>query len=295
VTTPVVQEAQGWYRLDPIPSVEEVDRYYAEEFYARADTAYVNDSSLDNLAEEAEFHRRSYDDLLAVIAEAHHGAIDGLTVADVGCGYGHWLAYLAEHGVKGYGVEPVAEGVEHCTTTFGIDAFCIGVEDLVAPPEGRRVDVVTMLNVLEHLREPAKVLADLRANWLTPGGSVVIRVPNDFNALQVAADAEHDLGQWWVAAPKHINYFSHSTLTRLLQSCGYEVTAVSSTFPLEMFLLMGDVYVGDPVVGKASHRRRVTFERVVDHRAGADVRRNLYRKLAELDLGREVVIAARVV
>jgi 2-polyprenyl-3-methyl-5-hydroxy-6-metoxy-1,4-benzoquinol methylase len=293
VSAPVVQEAEGWYRLDPIPSVEEVDRYYAEEFYARADASYVNDSSLDNMAEEAEFHRRSYEDLLAVITDAHDGAIDGLTVADVGCGYGHWLAYLAEHGIKGYGVEPVAEGVEHCTSAFGIDAYCIGVEDLTAPPAGRRVDVVTMLNVLEHLREPGRVLADLRDNWLLPGGTVVVRVPNDFNALQLAANAEHDLGEWWIAAPRHINYFSHSSLARLLESTGFEVTAMSSTFPLEMFLLMGDVYVGDATLGKQSHRRRVTFERVVDQRAGASVRRDFYRKLAELDLGREVVIAAR--
>jgi 2-polyprenyl-3-methyl-5-hydroxy-6-metoxy-1,4-benzoquinol methylase len=284
-TTQVVQEPEGWFRLDPVPTVEEVDRYYAEEFYARAETAatvdpaadkanlYVNDSSLDNLAEEAEFHRRSYDDLLALLTEALGAEPHGRTIADVGCGYGHWLAYAAEHGITGYGVEPVAEGPEHCRTVFGIDAFCIGVEDLVTPPQGRRVDIVTMLNVLEHLREPAKVLTDLRANWLHEGGTVLIRVPNDFNALQVAANAEHDLGEWWVAAPRHINYFSHSTLAALLERCGFEVTAVSSTFPLEMFLLMGDVYVGDPVLGKACHRKRVKFERTLDRQRGAEARR----------------------
>ena len=40
---------------------------------------------------------------------------------------------------------------------------------------------------------------------------------------QVVANEEYKLDEWWVYPPNHINYFSHSTLKRLLEGCGFEV------------------------------------------------------------------------
>ncbi len=286
----------GFLRYDPTPSIEEVDRYYRDEFYARADTSYTNDSSLENMAEEAEFHRRSYADLLHMIGSGWSSAMPDIrkaTAIDVGCGYGFWLKYLNDHGIAGYGVEPVLDGVDYCKQ-HGVDAYCLSVEKLAHPPRSERVQLVTMLNVLEHLREPAAVLQQFRDNWLVPGGSVLIRVPNDFNSWQVTADSLLGLGQWWVVPPRHLNYFSAESLTRLLANCGYDVVDGMSTFPLELFLLMGDVYVGDPVLGKQCHRRRVAFERNLDNANHADLRRQFYRQLAKLGLGREIILLARL-
>ena len=283
----------GFLRLDPLPTPEEVAEYYASEFYDRANTSYVNDSSLENLEEEAEFHRRAYEDhfrLLDTWVNLHR-PLSHCRVADIGSGFGHWLAFLREKGVSGYGVEPVESGVEF-TRSMGIETYQLGVEDMTAPPGGA-VDVVTMINVLEHLRDPFAALVGFRENWLKPGGWILIRVPNDFNDFQVAANELHDLGEWWVAAPRHINYFSHVTLRALLDHAGYETVASTSTFPLEMFLLMGDIYVGDPAVGKDCHRKRVLFERSLELAGHTEARSRLYEALASAGLGREVVLLAQ--
>src|SRR3546814_3286306 len=78
-----------------------------------------------------------------------------------------------------------------------------------------------------------------------PGGLLVIDVPNDFNEWQQVSRAAHDLDEWWVAPPAHLNYFSPSSLRAMLEGEGYDVRSLRSSFPLEMFLLMGDRYVGD--------------------------------------------------
>jgi SAM-dependent methyltransferase len=297
VTAKVVRDATyGFLRIDPTPTAEEVDRYYADEFYARADTKYANDSSLDNMREEAEFHRRSYGDLLHLVERACLAAGRSpaqLSVADIGCGFGYWLKFLQDAGIAGYGVEPVREGVDHCHS-LGIEAFRTPIEALSHPPRPGRVQLVTMLNVLEHLREPAWVLEQLRENWLADDGYLLLRVPNDFNAWQVTADRLHSLDQWWVVPPRHLNYFSAQSLADLLSACGYTVVDRIATFPLELFLLMGEVYVGDPVLGKQCHRKRVAFERNLDDADLQDLRRRLYREFAGLGLGREIIMLAEV-
>jgi SAM-dependent methyltransferase len=285
----------GYLRIDPVPSAEEVDRFYREEFYDRSQANYVNDSGLDNMREEADYHRRSYADLLEIV---RHGVLgsgrepDSVTVADVGCGFGYWLKYLAEHGLKGYGVEPVQEGINHCRS-LGLEGYCVPIEALTRPPQAGRVALVTMINVLEHLREPADILKAFRASWLEPGGYVLLRVPNEFNPLQVTADRLHGLNQWWVVPPQHINYFSRESLLALLAACGYDMVDTMGTFPLEMFLLMNEVYVGDPKVGKQIHRKRVAFEQHLDAANLAGFRRQLYRHFAELGIGREIIVLAK--
>ena len=67
-------------------------------------------------------------------------------------------AFLAEYDIgEADSFKGVAEGVEHCRS-IGIAARTMQIEELDEPPDGRRVDLVTMLNVLEHLREPARAL-----------------------------------------------------------------------------------------------------------------------------------------
>ena len=91
----------GYLRLDPVPTAEEVDRFYREEFYGRARANYVNDSGLENMREEADYHHRSYADLLDILQRGAGRDPRDLTVADVGCGFGFWLKFLGDQGLRG--------------------------------------------------------------------------------------------------------------------------------------------------------------------------------------------------
>jgi len=95
-----------------------------------------------------------------------------------------------------------------------------------------------------------------------------------------------------VAAPQHINYFTVEHLQGLLEKSGFEVFLKESTFPLEMFIMFGEQYVGDSVVGKSIHNKRVLFEQTLK-KYDNSYKRKMYQMFAEMGLGREITIYAR--
>jgi 2-polyprenyl-3-methyl-5-hydroxy-6-metoxy-1,4-benzoquinol methylase len=278
----------GYLRLDPVPSQDEVERYYEEEFYS-SEYKRFNDSSIKVQQEEEDFFNSRWESICRVCSR-HFGHVKGLSVFDIGFGFAQALLYFRGKGMIASGLEPSPEGVEYARSQ-GLDVFQAGIESFTCVGS-RRFDVVTLINVLEHLRDPAETLMNIRTQLIKPGGLLVIDVPNEFNDFQTIADAEYSLGQWWVFPPSHINYFSTSSLKRLLNPCGYNVQHCESSFPLEIFLLMGDIYVGNSELGKLCHQKRVKFEYVMRKYGKSEKLARLYQALAELDLGRQAVVFA---
>lgn len=283
----IVQDPRyGFLRADPTPTEAEIEQYYREEFYS---SNRFNDSALDLQQEEREFFDCRWENMYRRCA-ALLGRSE-FSLFDVGFGYAQALLYFRDKGVQVSGLDPAPQGVEYARAQ-GLDVHRAGIEDFGCVGE-RRFDVVTILNVLEHLRDPAHTLLDLKSRLLMPGGLLVVEVPNEFNDFQVVADQEYGLDQWWVCPPTHLNYFSNDSLKSLLEQCGYEVIASEASFPLELFMLLGEVYVGNPDIGKDCHNRRVSFEALMrKHGKGAKLAR-FYEALAGLNLGRQVLMYAR--
>jgi 2-polyprenyl-3-methyl-5-hydroxy-6-metoxy-1,4-benzoquinol methylase len=284
----IADPSYGYLRLDPIPTQEEVEKYYAEEFYSSTYASF-NDSSLKVQKEEEDFFNSRWE-MIYEQCMNHFEGKQGLSLFDVGFGFAQALLYFREKGMVVSGLEPSSEGVEYAKSQglnvlqAGIEDFsCVGVE---------RFDVVTLLNVLEHLRHPEETIINIRKNLLKPGGLLIIDVPNEFNDFQTVANKEYALDQWWVCPPNHINYFSATTLEKLLSQCGYDVKHKEASFPLEMFMLMGDVYVGDGEKGKECHQKRIKFEYLLRKHGKKEKLVKLYEALAELDLGRQIVMCA---
>ncbi len=278
----------GCLRIDPVPSREEVARFYEEEFYATF-KPQIQDSSLEVQTAQKEFFDWRWSDILRVVRKYYKGRDPSdLALFDLGCGFSQALIYFKEQGFRVAGMEVAAEAVEY-GRKHGLNVVR-GDVDKVPDLDGQRYDVVLMLDVLEHLREPARALAAIREHLLTPKGLLVLDVPNDFNEFQVAADEALDLGQWWIVPPNHINYFSPDSLKKLVGQCGYETFYCESSFPLEMFLLMGDSYVGDPKLGSLCHSRRVAFERSLRTTGREEDLHRFYEALAGINLGRQVVL-----
>jgi 2-polyprenyl-6-hydroxyphenyl methylase/3-demethylubiquinone-9 3-methyltransferase len=96
----------------------------------------------------------------------------GLSVVDVGCGAGLVAEPLSRMGAEVLGLDPAAETIAvaraHAEATGARLAYRAGVvEDLVA--EGARFDVVTAMEVVEHVADMPAFVASASA-LVAPGG-----------------------------------------------------------------------------------------------------------------------------
>ncbi|MCX7970261.1 MAG: class I SAM-dependent methyltransferase [Negativicutes bacterium] len=274
----------GYAHVFPLPRPAELENFYRQEFYQQEKSDYI-------ARVERDWHwwQTVYCERLA-LAEATLPATRR-RLLDVGCGPGHFLSCGCARGWQGEGIEPSPVAVEYCRRQALAVRQGFFDDNSVA---GRRYDLVHMSEVLEHVAEPSAVL---RRAWccLGEGGMVIVCVPNDFSPLQRAASARHRLAPWWVSPRHHLNYFNRNSLERLINSSGFAVLKTVSTFPIDMFLLLGMNYIGDEEVGRRCHQMRIEFEQALDAAGLAEWRQRLYQQLAGLDMGREIVMYARKV
>ena len=136
-------------------------------------------------------------------------------VLDVGCGNGAFMAAMQDRGYSVQGIDVSHSGVEHCRG-LGLDAVCA---DFLSHDFGTTFDIITMWDVLEHLREPE---AFLTRAWslLAPGGVLVLKVPGfermAFPLIRLDARFAHII----LSAPGHVQYFNRRSLGALLARCG---------------------------------------------------------------------------
>jgi SAM-dependent methyltransferase len=279
----------GYLRLNPIPSQEEVDEFYSKEFYD-SNAKYFNNSGLLLQMEQSEFFNSRWQSIFENCSAHHKNDLKGKSVFDIGFGFAQALIYLKNKGLLVSGLEPSIEGYNYAVEK-GIEAFHTGIENLSCV-EGKKFDIVLLLNVLEHLRSPVETLKNISDQLLNENGILVIDVPNDFNTFQKVANTEFGLNEWWVVSPNHINYFSCSSLIKVLKDCGYKIFDYHSSFPLDMFLLFGDQYIGNPDLGRACHNKRVNFEHLMIKHGESDKLKAFYKSLADIDLGRTITIYA---
>lgn len=135
---------------------------------------------------------------------------------DLGGGTGDVTAMLRDRGasvVLAEGSEPLAR---HANDEHDLPTVVGSVES--TPLRAGSFDVVTLLDVIEHLGEPRRALEEAR-RLLKPGGRVVVNVP---------AHA------WlWSAADEFLGHhrrYSRGLLREQLESAGFEVVRVTHVF-----------------------------------------------------------------
>jgi SAM-dependent methyltransferase len=152
-------------------------------------------------------------------------------------------------------------------------------------------DAIMLSGLLEHVPNPIAML-ELAWGLLDEGGLLCVGVPNDFSPLQIAARGALGLDDWWLAADR-LNYFDFDSLCALLERLNLKVLERTTIFPMEAFLMMGENYVGDGALGRVCHNRRKKFDMALEAAGLKETRRDLYRALARLGIGREAVVIAR--
>jgi 2-polyprenyl-3-methyl-5-hydroxy-6-metoxy-1,4-benzoquinol methylase len=273
----------GFAHVVPLPSVEELEEVYRENYYQSEKPCY-----LAYAREDETWHQMSFGDRYALFEGLLRA--DRRRILDVGTGPGFFLATGRDRGWTAQGMEPSRQAACHARE-LGLDI----VEGFLSRETVTRLgeyDVVHMSEVLEHVPDPAEIVR-LARSVLAPSGLICISVPNDYNPFQDVLDKADGFPHWWVQPPHHLNYFNFATLSGLLERQGFEVVGKDTNFPMELFLLMGDNYVGNDATGRTLHAKRKRFDLAFVRAGRDDARRALYRALAQAGLGRLAIVTAR--
>jgi 2-polyprenyl-3-methyl-5-hydroxy-6-metoxy-1,4-benzoquinol methylase len=146
---------------------------------------------------------------------ARIGSLSGQRVLDYGAGIGTITGYLVEAGAEVVAVELHPQGRNRISTRFDIPVVA-DLDEVRALDDRRPFDVVVMVEVVEHLRNPRADLGQLRG-FLRDGGHLFLTTPN------VASLKSRFHGRRWsnVAEMTHLVYFDGRSLDLTLQVAGF--------------------------------------------------------------------------
>lgn len=144
-----------------------------------------------------------------------------LKMLDCGCAMGFFMEQAQRLGYDAYGIDVSKYAVEKGKEQFGDKIKAGPVEKTGQLFKNRKFDVITMFDLIEHLKDPITVLKSLR-NSLNKNGVIVLQTGDTSSRW-----SRHQGKNWhFFAPPQHLHFFNRKTIKDLLDKSGYELTTI---------------------------------------------------------------------
>ena len=260
----------GFIHHFPSPTQEELDVFYKDYFEESTPSPNFNDK---------------FESFVEYI-----GGEPDKRILDVGAWDGDFLELFKNIKWERVGIEPNRKKRD-LLESMGIIVFDELFQKIDYSKLGK-FDAINFSFVLEHVLYPKDILQITFDKLLKSSGVICVEVPNDFNPLQDAIVESLNVPLYWLDY-SHINYFNVNSLEALIKSIGYEVLLKEVSFPVEFFALSGDNYIGNHKIGRIIHRKRLDFEENLVNAGLNNVKRKIYQTLAEINIGRSIMIFAK--
>jgi glycosyltransferase involved in cell wall biosynthesis len=235
----IVQLMMSGQRILEVP----IPTYYGDEICRVNGMQYAKNVILSTVASRLHrlniFYDRKFDigepanthyDLKLGYASSHTIALDsvppGSRVLDIGCGPGAFDEQLAAKGCAVTGVDQFPP-----VKTHAFEKFLLWDERGAFPDiDLRRYDYVLLLDIIEHLKRPEEFLEtlrdaasspDRRPTFIVTSGNVVFFILRLQSVL-----GNFNYGKRGILDLTHTRLYTFTSLQRLFEQCGYDVTRV---------------------------------------------------------------------
>jgi len=152
-------------------------------------------------------------EILCIIKRLKHSG----DILEIGCGSGALLNYIEKSGeYKCVGLEP-----SPVASNYGINEFGLNIKkELVGEinPFKKKFNIILLIDVIEHLRQPLEVLKNLYF-WLADDGIIIVSTGN------VKSVNARTFRKFWgyFSSWEHISFFSKQSFYYLAKKTNYKI------------------------------------------------------------------------
>jgi SAM-dependent methyltransferase len=204
---------------------------------------------------------------------------------DVGCGAGALMRAAARQGWTAVGTE-MAEGAAKAVRADGFEVHVGELETLGL--EDQSFDVVSLVEVLEHVDDPGALVLDAR-RLLRPGGAMYVTTPHGRGV-----SARLLRNRWSaVGPPEHLQLFSLPGLRMLVERAGLAVSWARTHAVNPHELLAAMRRQGDQTGGERVQSGYALNESLSESRRGVAVKEAANAVLNATRLGDAIKLAAQ--
>ena len=239
--------------LSPLPSHEDLLKVYDENYFSNADLVGRDIRAIYGYSDyisERYNKQKAYSGICRRITQfLKFGKGYRPRLMDYGCGLGHFIDAAYDFGFSVEGVEFNPYAIEYIRRRYTYPILHSSAWERRHPREGL-YDVITLFDVIEHLRDPLQLIR-AAAQSLKPGGLIVISTMDSRSLTsRLLGKRLEDFRR----IREHLFFFSKSNLTRILATHGFEtlhVETLGHTF--EVKHLVARINATFPVIGAIPH------------------------------------------
>jgi methionine biosynthesis protein MetW len=141
-------------------------------------------------------------------------------ILDIGCNNGRFREFIPESDY--YGVDIDSDLIK-ILNKKGINAKQADINKNILPFGNIKFEYITLMDILEHVLDPEKLLLDSK-NRLNKGGKLIVTLPNDYHILnKIRFILNKPLTENPFAPYGHLHFFSIKDGEKFLVNRGFKI------------------------------------------------------------------------
>jgi 2-polyprenyl-3-methyl-5-hydroxy-6-metoxy-1,4-benzoquinol methylase len=178
-----------------------------------------------------------------------------LKLLDVGCGYGDFLFEAQKVGCQVTGIDFDEEKVKIAKKKGIKNVYVTDFDNFYKEAKTEKFDIITFFELLEHMENPNRFI-DMVSDLLSPGGYIMLDVPNNQRVLKSASGVID-------YPPHHLTRWTPKALLNFIRKKNFEIITTTTIYPImflydNLFTLLSMTFLG--VVKKVLFKRKSIHE-----------------------------------